>query len=115
MIDENQLIKPSTIFKNLIHEINKPESQISAGKMPTLNQVARLKYNHLSKGFKLSEERKLVDILILERQYNPDIDPNKGFIFAAKNGSGTDDDPLCICITGLNWLIWLKKFTFLIF
>ena len=37
------------------------------------------------------------------------IDPNTGFIFAAKNGSGSDDDPLNICITSINWLTWLKK------
>lgn len=109
MIDNNQLIKPSTIVLNLINEIDKPESKITADKMATRAQVARLKHNHLSKGVKLSEERKVVDEIIIERQYKHDIDPNKGFIFAAKNGSGADDDPLCICITGLNWLIWLKK------
>lgn len=51
-----------------------------------------------------------VGSLIEEHKYVPDIDPNKAFIFAAKNGTGADNDAFQICITSLHWLTWLKIF-----
>lgn len=109
MIDQKPLIKPSTIAKNLILESKKPESAIEVEWLPQMTQIQRLKYSHLNKHNNLSQEREEVGKLIEQRQYKPTICPNDGFVFAAKNGIGSDADPLLICITALNWLTWIKK------
>jgi len=65
--------------------------------LPTLDQIRHFKYRLLKKHTAGIDERSRVDDIIAERKYQPGIDPNKGFIFASKNGTGTDDDPVSIC------------------
>ena len=109
-LKDRPTLKPSTIKTNLLIESQKEGSSIFGVDLPDLDRIRRLKYYVSKKDTDNKGDRDKVEQLIKERGYTAGIDPNKGFIFAARNGTGADDDPLTICITALNWLTWLNSF-----
>lgn len=104
IIKINPLIKPMTIWSNLDRDLTIPKEYL-----PNHKQIQRLKSKLLSKDGE-GDEIGRVDTLIKEHSYQANIDPNKAFIFASRNGSGSDVDPFAICITALNWLTWLNEY-----
>ena len=94
-----------TVFNNLFHDSTVPKELV-----PTNQQISSLKFRLRDKIDQGADEVTRVDKYIDEHQYVPGMDPDKPFIYAAKNGIGSDEDPLYIGITALNWLAWVQRY-----
>lgn len=105
MLTVNPLIKPMTIWNNL-----DKDASVLKEYLPTHEQIGRLKSQLARDNRVEGDEIARVDAIINENQYKDNIDPNIAFIFASRNGTGSHNDPLSVCITALNWLIWLKEY-----
>lgn len=104
MLKVNSLITPLTLFTNL-----QGDGSVSKENLPTIKQVQSFKARALKSANGQDDEMQRVDKFIAENQYKPDIDPNKVFVFASRNGTGSDESPFTVCITALNWLTWVQK------
>lgn len=102
MLIKEPLIMPSSILTRLQHEV--PQEVL-----PTIDQIQQFKYRYNKKLNENNDEMDQVDNLIEKHKYHSAINPNEGFIFASRNGTGSDEDPIYICITALSWLTWLQR------
>lgn len=102
MLNKEPLAMPTSIWTPLQHEI--PQEVL-----PTIDQVQQFKYRFNKKFTQSDHEMDQVDKLIEQHKYHSGIKPNEGFIFASRNGKGSDEDPIYIFITAIDWLTWLQK------